>query len=87
MRIIDKISYFYMNIATDRRWSLKKCIAKQQFYEKIYNKLKFYQIGFGDWSITSTPTARFKCAPAQGILTFKKKKDATLNQFVKTGRA
>ena len=86
MRIIDKIFYFYMNIATDRGWSFKKYIAKQQFYEKIFNKLKFYQIGFGDWSITSTPNARFKRAPAQGILTFLKKKVAILNQFVKTDR-
>ena len=70
MRIIDKIFYFYMNIATDRKWSFNKHIAKQQFYEKIYNKLKFYQIGFGDWSITSTPNARFNRAPSQGILTF-----------------
>ena len=45
MSIIDKIFYFYMKIATDRRWSL---IAKQQFYEKIINKLKSYQIAFGD---------------------------------------
>ena len=81
MRIINKIFYFYMSIATGRRWSLKKYIAKQQFYEK-----KFYQIGFGDWSITSTPNARFKRAPAQGILTSLKKKVAILNQFVKTDR-
>ena len=68
MRIIDKIFYFYMNIATDRKWNFNKHIAKQLFYEKIFNKLKFYQIGFGDWSITSTPNAKFKRAPAQGTL-------------------
>ena len=29
MRIIDKIFYFYMNIATDRKWNFNKHIAKQ----------------------------------------------------------
>ena len=52
VRIIDKIFYFYMNIASDRKWRFNKHIGKQLFYEKIFKKLKFYQIGFGDWSST-----------------------------------
>ena len=63
-----------MNIATDRKWNFNKHKAKQEFYEKIFNKLKYNQIGFGDWSITSTQNARFKRAPAQGIFNYLKKK-------------
>ena len=42
---------------------MQKFVAKQRFMEKVYETVKDYYIGHGDWSKSDTPGARYQRGP------------------------
>ena len=50
-------------LSNSRKWNRQKFVAKQRFMEKVYETVKDYYIGHGDWSKSDTPNARYQRGP------------------------
>ena len=78
---IDRLIDFYMDnkLSNHRKSNMQKFVAKQRFMEKVYETVKNYYIGHGDWSKSDTPQARYQRGP--GYDKFFMRKHCTLKHI------
>ena len=50
-------------LSNHRKSNKQKFVAKQRFMEKVYEIVKNYYIGHGDWSKSDTPGAGYQRGP------------------------
>ena len=74
IHLIDEWLQFNMNECKQRKWSFKRYVYKQKFFDHLYNIVKDYKICFGDWSSSKTPNAKGQRGPNRNIFQFFTKK-------------